>query len=169
MTLAVFAVFMFLLQFSQLTSFYGPLLFSGNVSVSGKLDILGNIAVSAFTPTFSLNFVLVLIVAFLQGVVLTAILYIKVFKRKELEEQSVCEVGKSVGVSSGIGAVVSFFGVGCAPCQTALISPLLALITAGGASLVVSEIIMDSILVLAGLLSLYAIFKMLEQLKGYNV
>jgi hypothetical protein len=165
----VFALFMMLLQFSQLATFYGPLLFSPNVSAGGKLEIVGNIVQSAFTPTLSLNFILVLIVALLQGIVVTLILYVKVFKRKEIEEQAVCEVGKGATVSGGIGAVISFLGVGCAPCQTALISPLLALITAGTASLIVAEIIMDSILVFAGLLSLYAIFKMLEQLKGYNV
>lgn len=109
------------------------------------------------------NSMLCLLVAGLQGVLLNLILFTKVWGK----QQTICKIGKRTGVTATIGAVLSFFGVGCTACQTALIIPVITLFTAGLSGFAVG-LIMDTILLIAIVLSLFSTLNLLKIVTDSN-
>jgi hypothetical protein len=169
--LATFLLFMYIIRVSQILDFYFAVVTSLNVGFADKVEAIVDpvIQLFNFNDGFNFNSILVIVVSLLQGVVISVLLYIKVFQKKEIAKltaNTTCKIGASSGFSGGIGAFISFFGVGCVPCKTALISPLLSVIfSAGGPVAFASSVIMDAILLISILLSVYSILKMLSMLK----
>lgn len=155
---------MYIIRISQIWEHYFQITTSLNVNFAAKLEQIIDPVIQLFNYTdgFSFNSFLIIVVSLLQGIVVTLLFYIKIFKQREIQQIATCKIGADTSISSGIGAFISFFGVGCVPCKTALISPVISLIfTAGGPIAFATALIMDAILMISILLSVYAICKML--------
>jgi hypothetical protein len=158
---------MYILQVSQIWSNYWAVLSSPYIDFAGKWEtFVGPIpTLFNFGSEDILNATLIIIISLLQGVVVATILFMKVFNKREIEMKSVCKVGGSEA-ASGIAAIISFFGIGCVPCKTVLISPVVSILFAGSGAAFATTVIMDGILAISVLLSVYSILRMLDQLKG---
>jgi hypothetical protein len=160
--------FMYILSVAQIWENYIGVLLTPNLGFADKFETFLEPFSALFMPEVEtpLQAVLIIVVSVLQGVVVNLMLYMKVFKKKELEAKATCKIGASTAVSDGVGAVISFFGVGCVPCKTALISPLMSIFFAGSVSVFAQTAIMIAILLIAVLLSVYSVLKMLNQLRS---
>jgi hypothetical protein len=140
------------------------ILFSTKTSTQSKADVIISpvLAMGSFFH-FTINSILTVTVAILLGVLLTIVLYIKFFGAKEIAMNTVCKISKDTKATGGISAVIAFLGVGCVPCHTAVLSPLVALLVTGG-SVFVTNVIQNAILAIAVILTVYAIITMLNQL-----
>jgi hypothetical protein len=143
-------------------SFYFSLLISDMPS-SDRLGILGQVFISIFDNVKQgLNGLLVIILALLQGVAITLMIYAK----KYSQAKTVCRIGKDSGLQ-GVALLVSFIGVGCPTCGTSLIAPILAVFVSGISS-VYMNLIGNLILVISCLLCIFAILNLIYQMKGFK-
>jgi hypothetical protein len=166
-SLLVSVLFMYILKVSLVWEFYVGVIFTPNLGLSDKLSTIFDplTTLFSFMEGQELQSVLIVLVSLLQGIVLNLILYIKVFKKSELQANASCKIGAGTATTGGIGAVISFLGVGCVPCKTALISPILSVLLAGSVSVFAQTVVMIAILLISVLLSVYSILKMLESIK----
>jgi hypothetical protein len=170
--IAIFFAFfyMLLLQLTKNLSFSWMILTSGNLNAGDKIGFVWQSFLSIFSiENLSVYNILVVFVGVCCSIVLTFSLFIKVIKKKELEKKMVCKIDRQAKVTSFLGTIISFFAVGCVGCQTALISPIIALLTAGTAAIFLGEIISVFVLLIALILSVYSIIRLTAQLKGVKI
>ena len=87
-----------------------------------KIALLGDMLSDIFTQGFtSINGALLIVVSVLQGISIAAVIFTA--KKNKVEEKTVT---RQVGLS-GIASVAAAIGLGCVPCGTSIILPIVAI------------------------------------------
>ncbi len=143
-------LFALIIFFAINANFYGPLMMS-RLPILDKISLVGAMFVDIFKQGFiSPNGALLLMVSTLQGLSITVVIFTA--KKNKRNEQAVT---KQVGLS-GLASVATAIGLGCVPCGTSLILPLVAVFFSGAAAATVASTL---VLILALLLSLFSLYK----------
>lgn len=146
----VFAIVIF---FAVNANFYGPLLVS-RLPLLDKVAVIGSMFAELCKQGFTtLNGALLLFVSILQGLSLTVVIFTA--KHNKRNEQSVT---RQVGLS-GLASIAAAVGLGCVPCGTSLILPIVALFFSGAAAATAANVASTIVLVLALALSLFSLYK----------
>lgn len=99
--------------------FYGPL-FGSSLSIFDKLSLLAMMVQSMVGGYFrDINGVLLLAVSLLQGVTISVLV---------LTAQRNRELDKNIVGRSGVALVLATIGLGCVPCGTSLLVPIMTLL-----------------------------------------
>ena len=134
-------------------NFYGPL-FLSRLSIIDKFAVAGSMLIELFKQGFTTpNGVLLLIVSILQGLSLSVVIFTA--RRNKRNEQ---DVARQLSVS-GIASIAAAIGLGCVPCGTSLILPIVALFFSGAAAATAANVAGTIVLVLALILSLASLYK----------
>lgn len=143
-------LFALIIFFAINANFYGPLMMS-RLPILDKISLVGAMFVDIFKQGFiSPNGALLLMVSTFQGLSITVVIFTA--KKNKRSEQSVT---RQVGLS-GLASVAAAIGLGCVPCGTSLILPLVAVFFSGAAAATVASTL---VLILALLLSLFSLYK----------
>ena len=146
-------LFALIIFFAINTNFYGPLMMS-RLPILDKISLVGAMFVDIFKQGFiSPNGALLLMVSTLQGLSITVVIFTA--KKNKRSEQSVT---RQVGLS-GLASVAAAIGLGCVPCGTSLILPLVAVFFSGAAAATAAAVASTLVLILALLLSLFSLYK----------
>lgn len=148
---AVFASFVisYIIYFSINSNLYGSLLGSSLPFVD-KLSVLGVITTTMVGSYWTeLNGALLLVVSLLQGVTLAVL----IFTMRRNRKMDMAMAGRS-----GFAMIAALLGLGCVPCGTSLIIPVMTLVFSSSAAALVS-IASVVVLVVALLLTLYSLYK----------
>ena len=146
----LFAIIIF---FAINGNFYGPL-FLSRLSIVDKFAIAGNMLAELFKQGFTTpNGALLLIVSILQGLSLSVVIFTA--RRNKRNEQ---DVARQLSVS-GIASIAAAIGLGCVPCGTSLILPIVTLFFSGAAAATAANVASTIVLVLALVLSLASLYK----------
>jgi len=141
--------FAVLIYFFIQIGFYGPLLVS-QLPIIDKIlvvtSLVGEMIKSLFT---SFEGMLLLIVSLLQGVAL-AVMFYTMRRNKRFDMQSVG--------SGGAVMVATALGLGCVPCGTSLLMPIISLFFSSSAY-AAANTASTVVLVIAFVLSLYSLYK----------
>ena len=141
----LFAIVIF---FAINSNFYGPL-FLSRLSIADKFAVAGNMLAELFKQGFTTpNGALLLIVSILQGLSLSA-------RRNKRNEQ---DVARQLSVS-GIASIAAAIGLGCVPCGTSLILPIVTLFFSGAAAATAANVAGTIVLILALVLSMASLYK----------
>lgn len=134
--------------------FYGSLLFS-RLSLGDKFTLLGSmISIMAVEWLTTTNGVLLFVVAILQGMAIALLVYTFKRNRKDSKEQTAQQIG-----SSGIAAIAAAVGLGCVPCGTSLLLPIVTIFFSGSAAASAVSVASIVILVVALLLSIFSLYQ----------
>ena len=134
-------------------NFYGPL-FLSRLSIVDKLAVAGNMLAELLKQGFTTpNGALLLIVSILQGLSLAVVIFTA--RRNKRNEQ---DVARQLSVS-GITSIAAAIGLGCVPCGTSLILPIVTLFFSGAAAATAANVAGTVVLVLALVLSLASLYK----------
>ena len=134
-------------------NFYGPL-FLSRLSIVDKLAAAGNMLAELFKQGFTTpNGALLLIVSILQGLSLSVVIFTA--RRNKRNEQ---DVARQLSVSS-IASIAAAIGLGCVPCGTSLILPIVTLFFSGAAAATAANVAGTIVLILALILSLASLYK----------
>ena len=151
-TIVTTVAFAVVIYFAINANFYGPLMMS-RLPVLDKIALLGSMIIDIFKQSFtSLNGVLLMVVSILQGVSIAAVIFTA--KNNRDNEKT---VSRQVGLS-GIASIAATIGLGCVPCGTSLILPIVTLFFSGAAA-TAANIASIIVLLLALLLSLFSLYK----------
>ena len=146
-------LFALIIFFAINANFYGPLMMS-RLPILDKISLVGAMFVDIFKQGFiSPNSALLLMVSTLQGLSITVVIFTA--KKNKRNEQAVT---KQVGLS-GLASVATAIGLGCVPCGTSLILPLVAVFFSGAAAATAATVASTLVLILALLLSLFSLYK----------
>ncbi|QJU07885.1 hypothetical protein FBF29_04320 [Candidatus Saccharibacteria bacterium oral taxon 488] len=146
-------LFALIIFFAINANFYGPLMMS-RLPILDKVALLGTMFIDIFKQGFtSPNGALLLMVSILQGLSITVVIFTA--KKNKRSEQSVT---RQVGLS-GLASVAAAIGLGCVPCGTSLILPLVAVFFSGAAAATAATVASTLVLILALLLSLFSLYK----------
>ena len=146
----LFAIIIF---FAINSNFYGPL-FLSRLPIIDKFAIAGNMLAELFKQGFTTpNGALLLIVSILQGLSLSVVIFTA--RRNKRNEQ---DVARQLSVS-GIASIAAAIGLGCVPCGTSLILPIVTLFFSGAAAATAANVASTIVLVLALILSLASLYK----------
>lgn len=146
-------LFALIIFFAINANFYGPLMMS-RLPILDKISLVGAMFVDIFKQDFiSPNGALLLMVSTLQGLSITVVIFTA--KKNKRSEQSVT---RQVGLS-GLASVAAAIGLGCVPCGTSLILPLIAVFFSGAAAATAATVASTLVLILALLLSLFSLYK----------
>ena len=149
-TIVATVAFAVIIYFAINANFYGPLMTS-RLPVLDKITLLGSMIIDIFKQSFtSLNGALLMVVSILQGISIAAVIFTA--KNNRDNEKT---VSRQVGLS-GIASIAATIGLGCVPCGTSLILPIVTLFFSGAAAANIASII---VLLLALLLSLFSLYK----------
>ena len=152
-TIAATVAFAVVIYFAINANFYGPLIIS-RLPILDKIALLGSMIIDIFKQGFtSLNGALLMIVSILQGVSITAVIFTA--KNNRDNEKA---ISRQVGLS-GIASIAATIGLGCVPCGTSLILPIITLFFSGAAAATAANITSTIVLLLALLLSLFSLYK----------
>ena len=152
-TIAATVAFAVIIYFAINANFYGPLIIS-RLPILDKIALLGSMIIDIFKQSFaSLNGALLMVVSILQGVSITAVIFTA--KNNRDNEKT---VSRQVGLS-GIASIAATIGLGCVPCGTSLILPIVTLFFSGAAAATAANIASTIVLLLALLLSLFSLYK----------
>ena len=152
-TIVATVAFAVIIYFAINANFYGPLMMS-RLPILDKIALLGSMIIDIFKQSFtSLNGALLVIVSILQGVSIAAVIFTA--KNNRDNEKT---VSRQVGLS-GIASIAATIGLGCVPCGTSLILPIVTLFFSGAAAATAANITSTIVLLLALLLSLFSIYK----------
>ena len=152
-TIVVTIAFAVIIYFAINANFYGPLMMS-RLPVLDKIALLGSMIIDIFKQSFtSLNGVLLMVASILQGVSIAAVIFTA--KNNRDNEKTVY---RQVGLS-GITSIAATIGLGCVPCGTSLILPIVTLFFSGAAAATAANIASIMVLLLALLLSLFSLYK----------
>ena len=99
------------------------------------------------------NGALLLIVSILQGLSLSVVIFTA--RRNKRNEQ---DVARQLSVS-GIASIAAAIGLGCVPCGTSLILPIVTLFFSGAAAATAANVAGTIVLILALILSLASLYK----------
>ena len=134
-------------------NFYGPL-FLSRLPITDKFAVAGNMLAELFKQGFTTpNGALLLIVSILQGLSLSVVIFTA--RRNKRNEQ---DVARQLSVS-GIASIAAAIGLGCVPCGTSLILPIVTLFFSGAAAATAANVAGTIVLVLALVLSLASLYK----------
>ena len=134
-------------------NFYGPL-FLSRLSIVDKFAVAGNMLAELFKQGFTTpNGALLLIVSILQGLSLSVVIFTA--RRNKRNEQ---DVARQLSVS-GIASIATAIGLGCVPCGTSLILPIVTLFFSGAAAATAANVADTIVLILALVLSLASLYK----------
>ena len=134
-------------------NFYGPL-FLSRLSIVDKFAVAGNMLTELFKQGFTTpNGALLLIVSILQGLSLAVVIFTA--RRNKRNEQ---DVARQLSVS-GIASIAAAIGLGCVPCGTSLILPIVTLFFSGAAAATAANVAGTIVLILALVLSLASLYK----------
>lgn len=130
--------------------FYGSLLTSPALSLVDKLDVIINVIVAMVQSYFADGTgVLLLIVSLMQGVAIA--LFIYTARRNRVMDAAV--VGRS-----GFALVFATLGLGCVPCGTSLLVPVMTLLFSSSAPALLGTA-NTIVLALALILTVYSLYK----------
>ena len=153
LTIAATVAFAVVIYFAINANFYGPLMMS-RLPIFDKIALLGSMIIDIFKQSFtSPNGALLMVVSILQGVSIAAVIFTA--KNNRDNEKT---VSRQVGLS-GIASIAATIGLGCVPCGTSLILPIVTLFFSGAAAATAANIASTIVLLLALLLSLFSIYK----------
>ena len=151
-TIVATVAFAMVIYFAINANFYGPLIIS-RLPVLDKIVLLGSMIIDVFKQSFtSPNGALLMIVSILQGVSITAVIFTA--KNNRDNEKT---ISRQVGLS-GIASIAATIGLGCVPCGTSLILPIVTLFFSGAAA-TAANIASIIVLLLALLFSLFSLYK----------
>ena len=146
-------IFALVIFFAINANFYGPLMIS-QLPFLDKIALLGDMLSDIFTQGFtSINGALLIVVSVLQGISIAAVIFTA--KKNKVEEKTVT---RQVGLS-GIASVAAAIGLGCVPCGTSIILPIIAIFFSGAAAATAANIASTIVLTLALLLSVFSLYK----------
>ena len=152
-TIVATVAFAVIIYFAINANFYGPLMMS-RLPILDKIALLGSMIIDIFKQSFtSLNGALLMVVSILQGISIAAVIFTA--KNNRDNEKT---VSRQVGLS-GIASIAATIGLGCVPCGTSLILPIVALFFSGAAAATAANIASIIVLLLALLLSLFSLYK----------
>ena len=152
-TIVATVAFAVIIYFAINANFYGPLMMS-RLPILDKITLLGSMIIDIFKQSFtSLNGALLVIVSILQGVSIAAVIFTA--KNNRDNEKT---VSRQVGLS-GIASIAATIGLGCVPCGTSLILPIVTIFFSGAAAATAANIASIIVLLLALLLSLFSLYK----------
>ena len=152
-TIVATVAFAAIIYFAINANFYGPLIMS-RLPILDKIALLGSMIIDIFKQSFtSLNGALLMIVSILQGISIAAVIFTA--KNNRDNEKT---VSRQVGLS-GIASIAATIGLGCVPCGTSLILPIVTLFFSGAAAATAANIASIIVLLLALLLSLFSLYK----------
>ena len=152
-TIVATVAFAVIIYFAINANFYGPLMMS-RLPILDKITLLGSMIIDIFKQSFtSPNGALLMIVSILQGVSIAAVIFTA--KNNRDNEKT---ISRQVGLS-GIASIAATIGLGCVPCGTSLILPIVTLFFSGAAAATAANITSTIVLLLALLLSLFSIYK----------
>ena len=152
-TIAATVAFAVIIYFAINANFYGPLMMS-RLPILDKIALLGSMIIDIFKQSFtSPNDALLMVVSILQGISIAAVIFTA--KNNRDNEKT---VSRQVGLS-GIASIAATIGLGCVPCGTSLILPIVTLFFSGAAAATAANITSIIVLLLALLLSLFSIYK----------
>ena len=152
-TIVATVAFAVIVYFAINANFYGPLMMS-RLPILDKIALLGSTIIDIFKQSFtSLNGALLMIVSILQGISIAAVIFTA--KNNRDNEKT---VSRQVGLS-GIASIAATIGLGCVPCGTSLILPIVTLFFSGAAAATAANIASTIVLLLALLLSLFSLYK----------
>ena len=152
-TIVATVAFAVIIYFAINANFYGPLMMS-RLPILDKIALLGSMIIDIFKQSFtSPNGVLLMVVSILQGISIAAVIFTA--KNNRDNEKT---VSRQVGLS-GIASIAATIGLGCVPCGTSLILPIVTLFFSGAAAATAANIASIIVLLLALLLSLFSIYK----------
>ena len=152
-TIVATVAFAVIIYFAINANFYGPLMMS-RLPVLDKIALLGSMIIDIFKQSFtSLNGALLMVVSILQGISIAAVIFTA--KNNRDNEKT---VSRQVGLS-GIASIAATIGLGCVPCGTSLILPIVTLFFSGAAAATAANIASTIVLLLALLLSLFSLYK----------
>lgn len=141
----LFALFVHILINIQ---FYGPLL------TPRTLGTVSGIVVRQFAKdALTVNGMLLIVVSVLQGVSITALIF---SLRRNAREAS--SAGAQAG-TSGLTALAAAVGLGCVPCGTSLVLPLVAIFFSGASTVTAATYATLIVLVVAVLLTLFSLYR----------
>lgn len=145
-----FAIIIF---FAINANFYLPL-FLSHLPFIDKLTLIGTMVSELFKQGFSTSSgALLLIVSILQGVSLSVVIFTA--RRNKRNEE---DMARQLSVS-GIASIAAAIGLGCVPCGTSLILPIVALFFSGAAAATAANIASYLVLILALILSLFSLYR----------
>ena len=151
-TIVATVAFAVIIYFAINANFYGPLMMS-RLPILDKIALLGSMIIDIFKQSFtSPNGALLMVVSILQGVSIAAVIFTA--KNNRDNEKT---VSRQVGLS-GIASIAATIGLGCVPCGTSLILPIVTLFFSGAAA-TAANIVSIIVLLLALLLSLFSLYK----------
>ena len=152
-TIVATVAFAVIIYFAINANFYGPLMIS-RLPVLDKIALLGSMIIDIFKQSFtSPNGALLMVVSILQGVSIAAVIFTA--KNNRDNEKT---ISRQVGLS-GIASIAATIGLGCVPCGTSLILPIVTLFFSGAAAATAANIASIIVLLLALLLSLFSLYK----------
>jgi len=152
-TITATVAFAVIIYFAINANFYGPLMMS-RLPILDKIALLGSMIIDIFKQSFtSPNGALLMVVSILQGVSIAAVIFTA--KNNRDNEKT---VSRQVGLS-GIASIAATIGLGCVPCGTSLILPIVTLFFSGAAAATAANIASTIVLLLALLLSLFSLYK----------
>lgn len=152
-TIVATVAFAVIIYFAINANFYGPLMMS-RLPILDKIALLGSMIIDIFKQSFtSPNGVLLMVVSILQGISIAAVIFTA--KNNRDNEKT---VSRQVGLS-GIASIAATIGLGCVPCGTSLILPIVTLFFSGAAAATAANIASVIVLLLALLLSLFSLYK----------
>lgn len=156
-----------IIYFSINYNFYGSLLLSP-MAITAKISLLGTMVGTMVVSYFNeFTGFLLLILALLQGSALSMLIY-NVKRNRKFDTKTMA--------GSGFAAVAAVIGLGCVPCGTSLLIPVMTIIFASSAPALLDTANLV-VLVLASLLSIYAVYAvgrvsytnhMIESVEGGN-
>ena len=141
------------IYFSINSGYYGTLLVAPMLSFGDKVSVIGTMysQLGQEIVTTFMGFVL-FVVALLQGSAFSLMLY-NLRRNKRMDTGSMSK--------SGLAVVAAAIGLGCVPCGTSLILPLVSLLFSSGASAVAAANALSTImLVIALFLSIYSVYSL---------
>ena len=152
-TIVATVAFAVIIYFAINANFYGPLMMS-RLPILDKITMLGSMIIDIFKQSFtSPNGALLMVVSILQGISIAAVIFTA--KNNRDNEKT---VSRQVGLS-GIASIAATIGLGCVPCGTSLILPIVTLFFSGAAAATAANITSIIVLLLALLLSLFSLYK----------
>jgi len=152
-TIVATVAFAVIIYFAINANFYGPLMMS-RLPILDKITLLGSMIIDIFKQSFtSLNGALLVIVSILQGVSIAAVIFTA--KNNRDNEKT---ISRQVGLS-GIASIAATIGLGCVPCGTSLILPIVTIFFSGAAAATAANIASIIVLLLALLFSLFSLYK----------
>ena len=132
--------------------FYGALLMS-RLPLIDKLGVIGTMFIEITRQAAtSLTGALLVLVSMLQGISLTLIIFTA--RHNKRNQQTTQQLGLS-----GIASVAAAIGLGCVPCGTSLILPIVAVFFSGAAAASAATVASTIVLGIALGLSLFSLYR----------